>query len=92
MLSDEELATLTDRYERPGALIDKVSKWLTGAKNPVPDHYELCETFATNESWPKRRRIEPVEPIIVTDPLEPDEQERKVAEMRARVGAVTKTI
>ena len=92
MLSDDEMNELTDRYERSGALINKVSKWLNGAKNPVPDHFELCETFANNENWPRRRRREPSKPIIVTDPLAPDEQQRKVAEMRERLGAAIKSV
>ena len=92
MLSDDEMRELTERYERVGALINKVSKWLTRAKNPVPDHFDLCETFAVNESWPKRKRGDPSGPIVITDPLAPDEQDRKVAEMRERLGAAIKTV
>ena len=92
LLSDDEMNELSGRYERVGALINKVSKWLTRAKNPVPDHFDLCETFANNENWPRRRRSEPSKPIIVTDPLAPDEQERKVAEMRERLGAAIKSV
>ena len=84
-LTDEELGRLRDQYERPEELIDKVSLWLRSAKNPVPDHYALCVKFATNDQWPKRRRIEPVEEIVIEDPLTEEEQERKVLEMRARI-------
>ena len=92
MLFDNERASLTDSFERSGELIDKVSAWLQNAKNDVPDHYALCLTFAANENWPKKKVIEPVRPITVTDPLEPDEQKRKVAEMRARLNGALKEV
>ena len=91
-LSEQERTTLRDTYERSDELIDKVSTWIKNAKGPVPDHFDLCVKFAINESWPKRKVIEPVRPIEVTDPLEPGEQQRKVAEMRARLNGVIKTI
>lgn len=84
-LSDTERDDLERTYERTGELIDKVSLWLRTAKNDVPDHYGLCLKFATNDDWPKRRRIEPVEPIKVIDPLSEEEQREKVADMRARL-------
>ena len=92
MLFSDERASLTDTFERSDELINKVSAWLTNAKNDVPDHYALCLTFAANENWPKRKVIEPVRPIEITDPLEPDEQRRKVAEMRATLNSVIKTV
>lgn len=91
-LSADERASLTESYERSTELIDKVSVWLRNAKNPVPDHYALCLTFADNEEWPRRKVIEPVQLPEVTDPLDPDEQDRKVAEMRARLNGAIKTV
>lgn len=91
-LTQNERDSLTDSFERSGELINKVSAWLCNARNPVPDHYALCLTFADNESWPKRRIIEPVEVPKVKDPLEPDEQKRKVAEMRARLNGAIKSV
>ena len=87
-LTETEHAALKQQYERTDALIDKVSVWLRTAKNDVPDHYGLCVKFATNDDWPKRRQIEPPEPIVVKDPLDEDEQERMVAQMRARVNGM----
>ena len=84
-LTETEHDALVATYERVNELIDKVSLWLRSAKNPVPDHYALCVKFATNDQWPKRRRIEPVEEIVIEDPLTEEEQERKVLEMRARI-------
>jgi hypothetical protein len=84
-LDDTEYSELRETYERTDELIDKVSLWLRSAKNDVPDHYALCIKFATNDDWPKRRRIEPVEPITVTDPLSEEEQREKVVEMKARL-------
>ena len=84
-LTETEHAALKQQYENVNALVDKVSIWLRSAKNPVPDHYALCVKFATNDDWPKRRVIEPVEEIVITDPLTEEEQERKVLEMRARI-------
>ena len=83
-LTDQENEILRETYERTDELIDKVSVWLRGAKNDVPDHYALCVKFAANDDWPKRKIIEPVEPIVVEDPLTEEEQEELVAEMRAR--------
>jgi hypothetical protein len=87
-LTETEHAALKQQYERTDALIDKVSVWLRTAKNDVPDHYGLCVKFATNDDWPKRRQIEPPEPIVVKDPLDEEEQERMVAQMRARVNGM----
>jgi hypothetical protein len=84
-LSATEYSELKRTYERTGELIDKVSLWLRTAKNDVPDHYGLCVKFANNDDWPKRRQIEPVRPITVTDPLSDDEQREKVVEMKARL-------
>ena len=91
-LSETEHADLKQTYERTDELIDKVSLWLRSAKNDVPDHYGLCVKFATNDEWPKRRQIEPVRPIIVEDPLSEEEQERKVADMRARLNGALGTV
>ena len=84
-LTEIEHNALVSTYERVDELIEKVSIWLRSAKNPVPDHYALCVKFATNDQWPKRRIIEPVEEIVVTDPLEPEEQRAKVREMKRRI-------
>lgn len=91
-LSDAERDDLERTYERTGELIDKVSLWLRTAKNDVPDHYGLCLKFADNDEWPKRRVIEPVRPIIVEDPLSEEEQQRKVADMRARLNGAIKSV
>ena len=91
-LSDTERDDLERTYERTGELIDKVSLWLRTAKNDVPDHYGLCLKFADNDEWPKRRVIEPVRPIIVEDPLSEEEQQRKVADMRARLNGAIKSV
>ena len=91
-LSDAERVDLERTYERTGELIDKVSLWLRTAKNDVPDHYGLCLKFAANDEWPKRRVIEPVRPIIVEDPLSEEEQQRKVADMRARLNGAIKSV
>ena len=82
-LTDAELSVLRNKYENASALIDKVSSWLRNAKNTVPDHYELCEKFAANENWPRRKQIPPPEPIVIEDPPTEEEQERLVASMRA---------
>ena len=87
-LTQDERHALKDRFERSGALIDEVSEWIRNAKNPVPDHYGFCIRWARNANWPKRKVIEPSEPIVVADPLDPEEQERMVAQMRARVNGM----
>jgi len=84
-LTEVEHNAIVSTYERPEELIDKVSLWLRSAKNPVPDHYALCVKFANNDQWPKRKIIEPVEEIIVEDPLSEEEQERRVADMKLRI-------
>ena len=84
-LTEQEHAALKQQYERVPELIDKVSLWLRSAKNPVEDHYALCIKFATNDQWPKRKVIEPVKPIVVQDPLDPEEQERVVADLKDRI-------
>lgn len=84
-LTDEEYKELKATFERTNALINKVSRWLRGAKNEVPDHYGLCLKFAENEKWPRRKVIEPAELPEVTDPLGEEEQREKVAEMRAKL-------
>ena len=87
-LTETEYDALKKHYERTGDLIEKVSIWLRSAKNDVPDHYALCVKFATNDDWPKRKVIEPSEPIVLTDPLNEEEQERMVAQMRERVNGM----
>ena len=84
-LTEEEHTALKQQYERVPELIDKVSVWLRSAKNPVEDHYALCVKFASNDAWPKRKVIEPVELPQVTDPISEEEQERRVADMRLRL-------
>jgi hypothetical protein len=71
-------------------LIDKVSVWLRDAKHEVPDHFALCLKFANNESWPKRKVIEPVSLPEVNDPLSEEEQRERMAEMHRKLnGAFT---
>jgi len=84
-LTETEHTALINTYERVDELIERVSIWLRSAKNTVPDHYALCVKFANNDAWPKRRIIEPVEEIVVEDPLDPDEQELTVADMKRRI-------
>ena len=84
-LTQDQRKELADRFERSGTLIDEVSEWIRNAKNHVPDHYGLCLRWAKKAGWPKRRQIEPVEEIKVEDPLSEEEQERRVADMRARL-------
>lgn len=87
-LTENEYLALGDTYERSGELIDKVSMWLRTAKNDVPDHYALCVKFATNDKWPKKKVIEPAEPITVEDPLDPEEQAAKVADLKATLNGM----
>ena len=87
-LTNDQRQELADRFERSGALIDEVSDWIRNAKNHVPDHYGLCIRWAKKAGWPKRRQIEPPESIVIADPLDPDEQERMVAQMRKTVGGM----
>lgn len=84
-LTEKEYFSLRSTYERVNELLDKVSLWLRDAKHDVPDHYALCVKFATNDKWPKRKVIPPVEVYEVQDPLSEEEQEERVAEMRARL-------
>ena len=86
-LTETEYDALKKQYERTGDLIEKVSIWLRSAKNEVPDHYALCVKFATNDDWPKRKVIEPVEEIVIKDPISEKDQERMVAEMRTKLDA-----
>ena len=87
-LSEEERAALKQQYERSDELIDKVSIWLRGATNEVPDHYALCVKFANNDSWPKRKVIEPATLPDVVDPLTEEEQEERVSQMRQTLGGM----
>jgi len=89
-LTEEEYFLLKGTYERTEELIDKVSLWLRDAKHSVPDHYALCVKFATNDKWPKRKVIEPVELYEPVDPLSEDEQAEAVAQMKAKVGGLFK--
>ena len=82
-LTGKEYYTLKQEYERTTDLINKVSVWLR--THDHPDHFALCITFAENDNWPRRKVIEPAELPEVLDPLTEEEQERKVAEMRARI-------
>jgi len=89
-LTEEEYFLLKGTYERTEELIDKVSLWLRDAKHSVPDHYALCVKFATNDKWPKRKVIEPVEIYEPVDPLSDEEQAEAVAHMKATVGGLFK--
>ena len=85
-LTGKEYYTLKQEYERTTDLINKVSVWLRTHEHP--DHFALCITFAENDNWPKRRRIEPVEQIEVTDPIDPEKQEAMVQDMKKRLGGL----
>ena len=87
-LTQDERQSLQDKFERSGALINEVSEWISGAKNNVPDHYHFCLRWAKKANWPKRKEIPPSEPIVLTDPLNEEEQERMVAQMRERVNGM----
>lgn len=87
-LTETEYFALKSTYERVGELIDKVSIWLRGAKNDVPDHYALCVKFANNDKWPKKKVIEPAELPEVVDPLPDEEHEAKVAELKATLNGM----
>ena len=87
-LTNDQRQELADRFERSWALIDEVSDWIRNAKNHVPDHYGLCIRWAKKAGWPKRRKEKPPDPIVVADPLDPEEQERMVAQMRERVNGM----
>ena len=87
-LTEDEYEDLKHTYEHPHDLIDKVSLWIKNAKGPVPDHHSMCVKFAINENWPKRKVIEPSEPIVIEDPLDPEEQAAAVAKMRAKVNGL----
>lgn len=84
-LTGKEYAALKQQYERTTELINKVSVWIRGADGEVRDHYALCIKFATNDKWPERKVIEPVELYEPEDPLSEEEQREKVADMRARL-------
>ena len=87
-LTEDEYEDPRHTYEHPHDLIDKVSLWIKNAKGPVPDHHSMCVKFAINENWPKRKVIEPPEPIVIEDPLDPEEQAAAVAQMRAKVNGL----
>ena len=89
-LTEEEYMLIRSTYERANELIDKVSLWLRDAKHSVPDHYALCVKFATNDKWPKRKVIEPVELYEPVDPLSEDEQAEAVAKMKGALGGMFK--
>lgn len=85
-LTSKEYYTLKQEYERTTELINKVSLWLR--THDAEDHFALCIKFADNDKWPKRKTIEPTPEIVVEDPLDPEEQEKKVKEMRARLNGI----
>ena len=87
-LDGQEYFALKQDYENVTNLINKVSVWLRNAENDVPDHYALCLKFAENDNWPKRRKIEPVQPIEVTDPIDPEKREAMVQDMKKRLGGL----
>ena len=89
-LAQGEYEHIVSTYQRPKQLIDKVSRWLPNATNKhKKDHFALCLTFADNDDWPKKKKAEPPpEPIEVSDPLDPAEQEAKVEEMKARLNGM----
>ena len=87
-LTGQEYFSLKEEFEKTTDLINKVSVWLRQTGNEVEDHYALCLKFAESDDWPKRRRIEPVEQIEVTDPIAPEEQEAMVRDMKKRLGGL----
>ena len=82
-ITGQEYYTLKEDYERVTDLINKVSVWLR--THEAEDHFALCIKFAENDDWPRRKKIEPVKPIEVEDPLSEEEQEEKMTEMRAKI-------
>lgn len=91
-LAPGEYEHLRATYVDYKGLIDKVSVWLPNSKKEhVGDHFSLCLTFADKDNWAKKKKEKPVEPIVITDPLDPDEQEAKVEEMKARLNSAVKS-
>lgn len=85
-LAKGEYEHLRATYVNHKDLIDKVSVWLPNSKKEhTGDHFSLCLKFADKDNWTKKKKEKPVEPIVITDPLDPDEQEAKVQEMKARL-------
>lgn len=85
-LAKGEYEHLRATYVNHKDLIDKVSVWLPNSKKEHSgDHFSLCLTFADKDNWAKKKKEKPVEPIVITDPLDPDEQEAKVQEMKKRL-------
>ena len=85
-LTGKEYYTLKQEYERTTDLINKVSVWLRTHEHP--DHFALCITFAENDNWPKKKKIEPTELPKVVDPLPPEEQEERVKDMKRRLSLI----
>lgn len=85
-LAKGEYEHLKATYADYKGLIDKVSVWLPNSKKEhTGDHFSLCLKFADKDNWTKKKKEKPVEPIVITDPLDPDEQEAKVQEMKKRL-------
>ena len=89
-LTDIEYRALKQTYERTDELIDKVSIWIRGAQNEVPDHYGLCVKFANNDKWPRRKEYVPPELPKVEDPLTEEEQSELTAQMKSKLGGMFK--
>jgi hypothetical protein len=88
-LAPGEYEHLKSTYERHKELIDKVSVWLPNAKgNHQSDHFALCLKFANNDDWPKKKKIEPTPLPEVVDPLDDEEREAKVLEMKAKLNGM----
>lgn len=87
-LSQEEYNKLRAKYQNANQLIDKVSIWLKGAKNEVPNHFALCVKFATNDKWPKKPKEVPAEVIDIKDALSPEEQQKQVENMKTKLNGM----
>ena len=87
-LTKEERDALKETYANSNGLIEKVSVWLRGAKNEVPDHYALCVKFANNDNWPKRKKTKKDEPIRIENPLSDEEREAMILDMKKRLNGV----
>ena len=88
-LTESQHTDICETFDDPNGLIDKVSLWLAGAKNDVPDHYALCLKFAANSNWTKKRKIKPPPPereIAPEDMPTDEERAEMVANINRKIG------
>lgn len=63
-LTREQYREITETYQHPRKLINKVSAWLPKAEHPVKDHFALVHRFALNDDWPEKPKPEkPPDPV-----------------------------